>query len=92
MNPGGVIANPADCPAGESAAVEPQGAVCIPDGPLGVPLHPGPKPVPSVWTRAMMSLAAWLAPILPYWSLFAAAAIIVGLFFVALAVIRKIES
>ena len=92
VNPGGVIANPADCPAGESAAVEPQGAVCIPDGPLGVPLHPGPKPVPSVWTRAMMSLAAWLAPILPYWSLFAAAAIIVGLFFVALAVIRKIES
>ena len=92
VNPGGVIANPADCPAGESAAVEPQGAVCIPDGPLGVPLHPGPKPVPSVWSRAMRALVAWLAPVLPYWSLIAMGVILLSLPFVGAAIIRKISS
>ena len=67
VNPGGVIANPTDCPAGESAAVEAQGGRCIPDAPLGVPVHPVPKPAPSLWTRLMRAVEAWFALLRPYW-------------------------
>lgn len=72
VQPGGVIPNPADCPAGESAVVEPGGARCIPDAPLGVrPTPRGPS--------ARAGEARLLRKLRPYWGLFAAGAVFASL-------------
>jgi len=52
VSSGGVIANPPDCPRGESAVVEPQGARCLPTTTLVAPPLPV-TPHPWAWVGAL---------------------------------------
>ena len=59
VSSGGVIVNPPDCPQGESAVVEPQGTVCMPDAPLQGGIHPAPKPAAPPWA-GVAAFGGWV--------------------------------